>query len=71
MTRDQASKRKRKGYMIFRAFNLATLCRKCGAKIPNHSRHHWLCNKCWKINQKKKLERLENEILPRPEGRSI
>jgi len=51
----QQSKRMRKGLRKFRAFKLNTKC-KCGAKIPMGSHHHYLCQKCWRKQNEKRLK---------------
>lgn len=50
---NQQSKRMRGRLKIFRASRLITRCSSCGANIPNASRHHYLCQKCWNEKEDK------------------
>ena len=52
------SKRKiKEGVQVreFRKKNKITNCQCCGVRLGNMC-HHYLCNKCWNVEQKKPLE---------------
>jgi hypothetical protein len=57
----QVSKRKRKQYRMFRAFNLTTICqyKNCKNKIKPGLFHHKYCQSCWnKIRKQRELNAL-------------
>lgn len=50
MTKTKASKRRNANIREFRRKNDIDRCKVCGNKLGN-SVHHFLCPKCWKVQQ--------------------
>jgi len=44
----EKKKEKKKRMRKYQSFNLVKNCAECGTKLRTGSKHHWLCNKCWR-----------------------